>query len=138
MEVLCGAHCRGRAEDMAQDVLRKYLREPMSITEISPEQLKTRLDRGDEVMVVDLRQVWEYHVGHIPGALSLFIEEIPMRLSELPTDVDIVLQCWHGHSSLDVAAYMIQQGWLASRVASLSGGIAGWVQTYGMTALEPA
>jgi hypothetical protein len=37
-----------------------------------------------------------------------------------------------------VAAYMIQQGWLASRVASLSGGIAGWVQTYGMTALEPA
>ena len=110
----------------------------MSITEISPEQLKTRLDRGDEVMVVDLRQVWEYHVGHIPGTLSLFIEEIPMRLSELPTDVDIVLQCWHGHSSLDVAAYMIQQGWLASRVASLSGGIAGWVQTHGMMALEPA
>jgi adenylyltransferase/sulfurtransferase len=123
---------------MAQDVLRKYLREPMSITEISPEQLKTRLDRGDEVVVVDLRQVWEYHAGHIPGALSLFIEEIPMRLSELPTDVDIVLQCWHGHSSLDVAAYMIQQGWLASRVASLSGGIARWVQTHGMTALEPA
>jgi adenylyltransferase/sulfurtransferase len=110
----------------------------MSITEISPEQLKTRLDRGDEVVVVDLRQVWEYHAGHIPGALSLFIEEIPMRLSELPTDVDIVLQCWHGHSSLDVAAYMIQQGWLASRVASLSGGIAGWVQTHGMMALEPA
>src|SRR6266581_2718390 len=91
--------------------------EPMSITEVSPEQLKARLDRGDDVVVVDLRQAWEYHAGHIPGALSLFIEEVPMRLSELPTDVDIVLQCWHGHTSLDVAAYMIQQGWRASRVA---------------------
>ena len=70
--------------------------EPMSITEVSPEQLKARLDRGDDVVVVDLRQAWEYHAGHIPGAVSLFIEEIPMRLSELPTDVDIVLQCWHG------------------------------------------
>jgi rhodanese-related sulfurtransferase len=110
--------------------------EPMSITEVSPEQLKARLDCGDHVVVVDLRQAWEYHAGHIPGAWSLFIEEIPLRLGELPTDADIVLQCWHGHTSLDVAAYMIQQGWGASRVASLSGGIAGWVQTHGMTALE--
>jgi len=110
--------------------------EPMSITEVSPEQLKARLDRGDDVVVVDLRQAWEYHAGHIPGALSLFIEEVPMRLSELPTDVDIVLQCWHGHTSLDVATYMIQQGWRASRIASLSGGIAGWVHTHGVTALE--
>jgi adenylyltransferase/sulfurtransferase len=110
----------------------------MSITEISPEQLKARLDRGDEVVVIDLRRTWEYHAGHIPGAVSLFIEEIPVRLQELPTDVDIVLQCWHGHTSLDVAAYMIQQGWLASHVASLSGGMAGWVQTHGLTALEHA
>ena len=112
--------------------------EPMSITEVSPEQLKARLDRGDEVVVVDLRQAWEYHAGHIPGAVSLFIEEIPTRLHELPTDVDIVLQCWHGHTSLDVAAYMLQQGWRTSRVASLSGGMAGWVHTHGMTALEHA
>ena len=112
--------------------------EPMSITEVSPEQLKARLERGDDVVVVDLRQAWEYQAGHIPGALSLFIEEMPMRLSELPTDVDIVLQCCHGHTSLDVAAYMIQRGWLASRVASLIGGIAGWVQTHGVAALERA
>ena len=112
--------------------------EPVSITEVSPEQLKTRLERGDEVVVVDLRQAWEYHAGHIPGALSLFIEEVPMRLNELPSDVDIVFQCWRGHTSLDVAAYIIQQGWPASRIASLSGGIAGWVQTQGVAALQSA
>ena len=112
--------------------------EPIHITEVSPEQLQTRLDHGDDMVVVDLRQAWEYHAGHIPGARSLFIEEVPMRLHELPADVDIVLQCWHGHTSLDVAAYIIQQGWPASRIASLSGGIAGWVQTHGRAALASA
>ena len=112
--------------------------EPIHITEVSPEQLQTRLDRGDDVAVVDLRPAWEYHAGHIPGALSLFIEEVPVRLNELPTDVDIVFQCWRGHTSLDVAAYIIQQGWPASRIASLSGGIAGWIQTHGVAALESA
>jgi rhodanese-related sulfurtransferase len=112
--------------------------EPLNITEVSPEQLKTRLDRGDRVVVVDLRQAWEYHAGHISGAASLFIEEVPLRLNELPTDTDIVFQCWRGHTSLDVAAYVIQQGWSASRIASLSGGIAGWVQTHGIAALDSA
>ena len=110
--------------------------EPLSISEVSPEQLQARLAHGDTVVVVDLRQTWEYMAGHIPGAVSLFIEEVPMRLAELPMDVDVVLQCWHGHTSLDVAAYMIQQGWAAERVASLSGGIAGWINTHGVAALE--
>src|SRR5712691_5277133 len=84
--------------------------EPMSITEAAPEQLKARLDRGDDVVVVDLREAWEYHAGHIPGAVSLFIEEVPMRLNELPTEVDIVFQCWRVLTSLDLAAYAFQQG----------------------------
>ncbi len=110
--------------------------EPLQITEISPAHLKARLDGAEDVLVVDLRQTWEYRAGHIPTAMSLFIEDIPRRLQELPMDTDIVLQCWHGHTSLDVAAYMIQQGWAAERIASLSGGMAGWIQTHGVTALE--
>src|SRR5262245_18676017 len=110
--------------------------EPLQILEVSPEALQARLERGDTVLVVDLRQPWEYHTGHIPGAMSLFIEEVPMRLEELPVDRDIVFQCWHGHTSLDVAAYVIEQGWSASRIASLRGGMAGWVQAYGAGALR--
>jgi rhodanese-related sulfurtransferase len=123
--------------DQAQSVEERFM-EPMHITEVSPEQLKARLDRGDNVVVVDLRQASEYDAGHIPGAVSLFIEEVPLRLSELPTDVDIVFQCWHGHTSLDVAAYVIQQGWPAGRIASLSGGMAGWVHTHSVAALARA
>jgi rhodanese-related sulfurtransferase len=108
----------------------------MIIAEISPHELHHRLQHDADVVVVDLRHPQEYQAGHIPGALSLFIEEIPRRLHELPQETDIVFQCWHGHTSLDVAAYAIEHGWHASRVASLSGGMAGWVQTHGVGALE--
>lgn len=107
----------------------------MHITEISPQQLHERLAQRDDVVVVDLRQPWEYEAGHIPGAVSLFIQEVPVRLRELPQDRDVVFQCWHGVTSIDVAAYAIEQGWPAARVASLSGGMAGWVHTHGPASL---
>ena len=110
----------------------------MQITEISPQQLHARLTQGDRLVVVDLRQPWEYATGHIPGAMNIFIQDIPRRLHELPQDQDIVFQCWHGMTSLDVAGFAIQNGWLAGHIASLSGGMAGWVQTHGPQSLQPA
>lgn len=109
--------------------------EYIQIREISPQDLKARLDNGDEVMVVDMRQLWEYQHGHIPGATHMFVNEIPARINELPKDKDIVFQCWHGNTSLQASAYLIENGWSAERVASLEGGIAGWVQTNGQNSL---
>jgi len=105
--------------------------EIIQVKEIMPDELKDRLDNGDELVVIDMRQEWEYQSGHIPGANHMFIQEIPGRINELPKDVDIVFQCWHGNSSLGASAYLIENGWDAARVYSLSGGIAGWVQTFG-------
>ncbi len=107
--------------------------EPIRINEITPHELKARLDNGD--VVVDMRQDWEYQYGHIPGAIHMFINEIPIRFNELPQDKEIVFQCWHGNTSLGASAFLIERGWPAERVASLSGGIAGWVQAHGQKAL---
>ncbi len=112
--------------------------EPIQITEISPQQLKERLNNNHEVMVVDMRQAWEYQAGHIPGARHMFIQEIPARAAELPKDADIVFQCWHGNTSLDACGFLIENGWPAERVSSLSGGMAGWVQAHGQESLETA
>ncbi len=111
---------------------------PLEINEISPAELKARLDNGENLMVVDLRQPWEYHAGHIPSAVNIFLQHIPARATELPQDRDIVLQCWHGFTSLDAAGYLIQNGWPATRVRSLKGGMAGWVQVHGVAGLEKA
>lgn len=109
--------------------------EPIQVNEILPDELKERLDENDDVVVIDMRQTWEYQSGHIPGATHIFIQEIPARLNELPKDRDIVFQCWHGNTSLDASAFLIENGWDSERVFSLSGGIAGWVQAHGTESL---
>jgi rhodanese-related sulfurtransferase len=105
---------------------------PPTLTEITPQALKTRLDQGEDLIVVDMRQKFEYKAGHIPGAINMFVNDIPLRAEELPKDKDIVFQCWSGNTSLQAAAYLIDNGWPAERIASLSGGISGWTQTHGM------
>jgi rhodanese-related sulfurtransferase len=109
----------------------------MYITEVSPGDLQTRPARGDAITVIDLRQPWEYQAGHIPGSMHIFIQDIPARCQELPQDTELIFQCWHGVTSLDVAAFVIQQGWPATSVSSLMGGMAGWVDTHGPESLVP-
>ncbi|MDX1522588.1 MAG: rhodanese-like domain-containing protein [Anaerolineae bacterium] len=108
---------------------------PIEVQVITPDELKQRLDSGDEVMVVDMRETWEYQAGHIPGAVHVFIQTIPDRLAEFPKDKDIVFQCWHGNTSLQASAFLIDNGWDGKRIASLEGGIAGWVEHQGRDSL---
>jgi rhodanese-related sulfurtransferase len=109
--------------------------EPLYITEITPDELLVRINSGDDMLVVDMRQEWEYEAGHIPGAVSVFIQEIPGRMDEFPRDKDVIFQCWTGKTSLQASGFLIENGWDSSRIASLSGGIAGWVETHGPASL---
>ena len=65
----------------------------------------------------------------------MFIQEIPVRFNELSKDTDIVFQCWHGNTSFQASGFLIDKGWDASRVSSLSGGIAGWTRDFGQDGL---
>jgi len=62
---------------------------------ITPEELKERLDRGDDIVVVDLRHALDLDAEphHIPGALHLTPDEIENRHAEIPRDRDVVLYC---------------------------------------------
>jgi len=109
---------------------------PPPITEISPAALQTRLNNNHGPVVVDMRSSWEYQAGHIPGAINIFAQQIPFRYRELPPDAELVLQCWHGNSSVGACGFLIENGWPPNRVSSLRGGMAGWVQTHGAASLE--
>ena len=109
--------------------------EPLHINEITPHDLLTRIQNQEDVLVVDMRQPWEHQSGHIPSAENFFIQEIPARMGEFPKDRDIVFQCWHGNTSLQASAFLIENGWDGARIASLSGGIAGWVEAHGPESL---
>ena len=59
---------------------------------VDKEVLLTRVRNG-EVTVLDVRPVEEYRAGHLPGAVSLPLEELESRLSELPRDREVVAYC---------------------------------------------
>lgn len=65
----------------------------MKVTEIprvTAEDLKAQLDRGDALILVDVRKESVYARGHIPGAICLPITEIESRLEDLPADKPLV------------------------------------------------
>ncbi len=73
---------------------QRFLRQ-LRIARISPEELKRKLDAGEDVVIVDLRHSLDFQAKPhtIPGALRLPVEELEQRHHEIPSNRDIVLYC---------------------------------------------
>jgi predicted sulfurtransferase len=63
------------------------------VPRVSPEQLKEKLDAGDDIVIVDVRSKEDFDEGHIIGAVSIPWEEIEDRYTELPRDKEIITYC---------------------------------------------
>jgi len=94
------------------------------IGKIDPVTLKTRLDRGESVLILDVREPFEIALAPFPGATHIPMGDIPSRLTELDPDRETVVVCHHGVRSAQVAMYLAQMGF--ERVLNLSGGIDAW------------
>lgn len=88
------------AAGLAAYILSKYVGRQrflrrLHIARITPEELKTRIDAGENLMVVDLRHSIDFEAepARIPGALHLSTEELEARHREIPRDREIVLYC---------------------------------------------
>jgi rhodanese-related sulfurtransferase len=97
------------------------------ICELEPVELRARLDRGDAITIVDVREPEEIRIAAFPGALNIPMGEIPARLSELDPDAELVIVCHHGVRSAQVAIYLARSGFM--RVSNLRGGIDEWSLT---------
>ena len=96
----------------------------MNDLEISASELKLRLDRGDKLLLVDVREPHEHALCCIEGAVLIPMESIPANLQKLDTDDDVICFCHHGMRSLDVANWLRQQGVKSAK--SMTGGIDRW------------
>ena len=94
------------------------------IGKIDPVTLKARLDRGESVLILDVREPFEIALAPFPGATHIPMGDIPSRLSELDPDRETVVVCHHGVRSAQVAMYLAQMGF--ERVLNLAGGIDAW------------
>ena len=75
-------------------------------TEISSIELKQRLDRGDTLQIVDVREPNEYQINRIPGASLIPLGDVPKRYTELDPDAEIVVHCKMGGRSAKAADFL--------------------------------
>jgi adenylyltransferase/sulfurtransferase len=101
--------------------------DPASAPEDPPEILVTeladRLEDGEDVQLVDVRQPWEAAMASLPDSLLIPLRQLPSRLDELDPARPVVAYCHVGVRSADAAAFLREQGF---RARSLAGGIDAW------------
>ena len=97
------------------------------MSEISAQDLKTRLDRNEPPLLLDVRQDWETKLCRLPNAVHIPIEEIELRTDELNPESEIVVYCHQGVRSAAVADYLRTLGF--TDVKNLAGGLDLWART---------
>jgi adenylyltransferase/sulfurtransferase len=93
--------------------------------EITVEQLKSRLDRGDDLFILDVREPHEYEIVNLGGHL-IPLGELPEKVNELDLTQEIVVHCKMGGRSAKAVKFLKSSGF--TRVKNLTGGIDAWAQ----------
>ena len=93
--------------------------------EITAEELARRLQAGDDLQLVDVREEMEFDYCYLPGSLLLPLDELPRRAAEIRLLGPVVLICHHGVRSGHAAAYL-RQHLGRPNVLNLRGGVAAW------------
>jgi rhodanese-related sulfurtransferase len=120
---------RAVAEQQLAEVeyaLDAYRQRRHEFEQITADELLQRLRIGD-VVLLDVRPRVEYEAAHLPGAISIPIDELERRLAELPEDKTIVAYCRGPYCVYadDALALLTEQGWNGAR---LEEGVAEWQQ----------
>lgn len=101
--------------------------ETVNLSEL-PRQLDVQtvadLRGRDDVILLDVREQWEYDEGHIPDITLIPMGELPNRLQEIPTDKTVIVTCRSGNRSGQVTAFLNDAGF--DNVHNMSGGILAW------------
>jgi adenylyltransferase/sulfurtransferase len=93
--------------------------------EITPVDLKKKLDAGESPFILDVREPNEYQINRIPGSTLIPLGELPRRYQELPRDREIVTQCKIGGRSAKAMDFLKTVGF--TNVKNLRGGILEWI-----------
>lgn len=107
--------------------LKKKEEEDAPIQSVEPKELKRRIDAGEKLNIVDIREPHERAIVKFPGALVIPIGQLERRQDELDPSVDTIFICKEGKRSI-LAIHTIQEAGFKGPVFNLRGGINGWSQ----------
>ena len=91
--------------------------------EITPKEVKQKLDAGEAVHLIDVREPFEYAIANLGGKL-IPQNDVAQRLGEIDRDREVIVHCKGGVRSQKIAEYLKQQGY--QRVINVAGGILAW------------
>lgn len=91
---------------------------------ITAEGLSDLLARGEDPLLIDVREPWEFEICRIEGSRNIPMSEIPGVIDTLDKNRNTIVICHHGMRSFQVAGYLEGFGFL--NVTNLEGGIAAW------------
>ena len=95
----------------------------VQVPEITPRDLKSRLDRGDDLFILDVREPHEFQICNLNGHL-IPLGELPRRVHELDSSREIVAHCRSGKRSAEAVDFLRKAGF--RKILNLKGGILAW------------
>jgi adenylyltransferase/sulfurtransferase len=106
-----------------EPVPQQPVAEKNGIPQLSVRDLKKRIDAGENLFILDVREPFEYQIANIGGKL-IPQNEVAQRLGEIDRDREIIVQCKSGGRSQQIAEFLKRSGY--DRVVNLAGGILAW------------
>jgi rhodanese-related sulfurtransferase len=102
--------------------------------EVSPQEVQRRIDAGEKLHLIDVREPHEYAQARIEGSELIPMRSVPAQLQNLDARADegmLIVYCHHGVRSLNVVSWLREQGIEACQ--SMAGGIDAWSLTVDRT-----
>lgn len=96
----------------------------MDNLQISAKEVQDRIARGEKLLLVDVREEWEYRLCRIPNAKLIPLGSLLANVNTLLDADDVICYCHHGMRSLDAAVWLRRQG--VESAKSMAGGIERW------------
>ena len=93
---------------------------------ITVQELKQKMNQGETVVLIDVREPWEYNIAKIDGAQLIPLGTLSTEFKKLDPNSEIVVHCKMGMRSMDATQFLLQQGF--TNVKNLTGGIIAWSQ----------
>ncbi len=118
-EEFCGLRPRPQEAGSSQS------REEQKMEEITATELKQRVDRGDDIQIIDVREPHEYEIARIPHAKLIPLGQVVNRMSEIDAGRETVLHCKMGGRSAKAIEALKRSGF-PGRLINLKGGITAW------------
>jgi hydroxyacylglutathione hydrolase len=94
------------------------------IEDVQPTDLQAMLNNGAQPIVVDVREPWEYQMGHVAGSKLIPLGELASRINELDPEQPVAVICQSGSRSQSAAALLAQKGF--KKVYNVLGGMSAW------------